>query len=483
MRHLHHIGEAQSIQGLAASIGRIPPSAGRWLDTVVLLVNAGLMSVWVLPATASARDWALLVLVNLLLCLCILSQAELNKSWRGRPYSDQFARLFIGWTGASALTVLVWFALQMQSVLSSTLLGAWLSGALILLVVVRGSVHLLLRALRRLGLNAKRVVLYGAGPVGQSILRQIQGSPESGFSVVAILDDNETLLGEKFERTTVVNGFGGLGGFLSDHSVDEIWLALPLSAADRLTKIRALAQEHGKPLRYFPDLAALGILDRPMSELLGMPSVDLSSNRLRGLNRALKSAEDKALSVLLLVPALPLMLLVALAVRLSSPGPVLFRQRRNGFDGRPFTIYKFRTMYVEADMKTAGRGGLPQATQNDPRVTPIGRWLRRFSMDELPQLINVLQGKMSLVGPRPHAVEHNAFYSQHIEGYMRRHHVKPGITGWAQVNDLRGETQTVEEMSRRVKHDLYYIEHWSLGFDLRILLTTVLKVLFSRNAW
>ena len=475
MNNTHHKGEAGALRGLSSSLGRIPPNAGRWLDSGVLMANAGLLSVWVLPVSASPRDWALLVLVNLLMSLGILSQADLDKSWRGRPYSDQFARLLLGWASASLLTIVVWIGLSMQAIVSGELLGLWLFTGLVLLVLTRGSAHLLLRTLRRSGLNSKRVVLYGVGPVGQSVLQQVLASPESGFDVTALLDDEESLHGVTMAQVQVVGGIRSLGDFLSDPEVDEIWLALPLSAAERLSKVRALAQEHNKPLRYFPDLASLGILDRPVSELLGLPSVDLSTNRLLGLNRVLKAMEDRILSLLLLLPGLPLMLLVALLVRVSSEGPVLFKQRRNGFDGRPFTIYKFRTMYANV--------GLEQAKRDDPRVTPIGKWLRRFSLDELPQLINVLQGKMSLVGPRPHAVEHNAFYSQHIEGYMRRHHVKPGITGWAQVNDLRGETLTIEDMSRRVKHDLYYIEHWSLGFDLRILLTTVLKVLFSRKAW
>jgi putative colanic acid biosynthesis UDP-glucose lipid carrier transferase len=164
---------------------------------------------------------------------------------------------------------------------------------------------------------------------------------------------------------------------------------------------------------------------------------------------------------------------------MTSDGPVLFKQRRNGWDGKPFTIYKFRTMHVHQEPE----GQLTQARQNDDRFTIVGRWLRRTSLDELPQLYNVLQGRMSIVGPRPHAIEHDHLYRQKIEGYMRRNRVKPGITGWAQINDLRGEVHNIEEMVRRVKHDLYYIEHWSLWFDLRIILATILKIFFSRRAW
>ena len=213
--------------------------------------------------------------------------------------------------------------------------------------------------------------------------------------------------------------------------------------------------------------------------MLGFPIIDLNVDRMQGVNRIIKDLEDKLLGWIFFLIALPMIGLIAVLIRMSSEGPIIFRQRRNGWDGKPFTIYKFRTMWVHEEPE----GQLTQARKDDHRFTPIGRWLRRTSFDELPQLFNVIQGKMSIVGPRPHAIEHDSFYQQHIEGYLRRNRVKPGITGWAQINDLRGEVQEIEEMSRRVKHDLYYIEHWSLWFDLRIILATILKIFFSKKAW
>jgi putative colanic acid biosynthesis UDP-glucose lipid carrier transferase len=232
-------------------------------------------------------------------------------------------------------------------------------------------------------------------------------------------------------------------------------------------------------VRLFPDLNGLALLNHSVSEMLGLPIIDLNVNQMQGLNRLLKELEDKILGVILFILALPIIGAISVAIKLSSEGPILFRQRRNGWDGRPFTIYKFRTMLQHDEQN----GQLTQAKKDDARFTKIGRWLRRSSLDELPQLFNVLQGKMSLVGPRPHAVEHNNFFQKRISGYMRRHRVKPGITGWAQINDLRGEILEIDDMSRRLKHDLYYIEHWSLMFDLRIIIATLLKIFSSKKAW
>jgi len=277
----------------------------------------------------------------------------------------------------------------------------------------------------------------------------------------------------------VLGGSADLEQILAGNAIDELWIALPLSATQKVSDVLEISNRHVVSVRLFPDLYGLTLLNHSVSELLGFPIIDLNVDRMQGFNRLIKELEDKVLGLVIFVAALPLIGMIALIIRLSSDGPILFKQRRRGWDGKPFTIYKFRTMQLH----TEPPGQLTQARINDHRFTAIGRWLRKTSLDELPQLYNVLQGRMSLVGPRPHAIEHDNFYEKHIEGYLRRHRVKPGITGWAQINDLRGEVQELEEMSRRVKHDLYYIEHWSLWFDVRIILATVLKIFFSKKAW
>jgi len=207
--------------------------------------------------------------------------------------------------------------------------------------------------------------------------------------------------------------------------------------------------------------------------------LDLSVSPMMGINRNVKAFEDRILAALALMLAGPLMLLIAIGVKLSSPGPTLFRQRRHGWDGNLIVIYKFRTMMAH----TQSDGQITQACKNDFRVTRFGAFLRRTSLDELPQLINVLQGRMSIVGPRPHAVEHNEHYKDLIDAYMQRHKVKPGITGWAQVNGWRGETDTLEKMKKRVEYDLYYIEHWSLWLDLKVIFLTLMKGFIHPNAY
>jgi len=207
--------------------------------------------------------------------------------------------------------------------------------------------------------------------------------------------------------------------------------------------------------------------------------MNLSTTPMEGFNRYLKAFEDRLLALLILILISPLLLIIAIGVKLSSPGPILFKQLRHGWDGKPIKIYKFRTMFEHSEEG----GKVTQAGRQDARVTPFGAFLRRTSLDELPQFFNVLQGRMSIVGPRPHALAHNEEYKDQIDAYMLRHKVKPGITGWAQINGWRGETDTLEKMQKRVEYDLYYIDHWSLWFDLKILLLTLFKGFVGKNAY
>lgn len=453
--------------------------ANRGLDIFGLLIAALIMTYGVPSSTRPTRDWALLVLLNLLSNLLIFQQADLYRSWRGRPFSDQLGRLMLAGLGGSLITLLTWAVLGLESEISTAMMLIWLALGISLVSLARACFQLIVRHYRRRGINIKHILIYGAGLLGQSIAEQARLSPEAGYRVLAFLDDGPDMTGQTRAGLQVIGGLPKLDEWLNAHDIDEIWVALPLEAIQKVTHVLEIADAHMVSVRLFPDLNGLALLNHSASEMLGMPIIDLNVNQMQGLNRFIKEAEDKMLGWFFFLSALPMIAAIALAIRLTSEGPVIFRQRRNGWDGRPFTIYKFRTMVLHNEPN----GQLTQASQNDHRFTPVGRWLRRTSLDELPQLFNVIQGKMSLVGPRPHAVEHNNFFQQRISGYMRRHRVKPGITGWAQINDLRGEVREIEDMNRRVKHDLYYIEHWSLMFDLRIIIATILKVFFSKKAW
>lgn len=259
---------------------------------------------------------------------------------------------------------------------------------------------------------------------------------------------------------------------------DEVWLCLPLGdQAGIETTIDALRHSMAN-IRMVPDWFSLKLLNHGISQVVGLHMLDLSASPISGFTRIIKEIEDMVLATLILLLISPLLMVIALAVKLTSPGPVLFKQQRHGWNGEKISVHKFRSMVVHHESDFA----VTQATRHDTRITPLGAFLRRTSLDELPQFFNVLQGRMSIVGPRPHAVQHNEHYKELVPGYMRRHKVKPGITGWAQINGFRGETNTLDKMEQRVTHDLFYIEHISLGFDLKIIFLTVFKGFTHQNA-
>jgi putative colanic acid biosynthesis UDP-glucose lipid carrier transferase len=263
-----------------------------------------------------------------------------------------------------------------------------------------------------------------------------------------------------------------------DHKVDQVYIALPLGAGGRIKELVDQLSDTTASVFLIPDLFTFNLLHASWMDLDGIPAISIVENPHDGMEGWVKRLEDVMISsFILLLVAIP-MLVIAVAVKLSSPGPVIFRQRRYGLDGREIDVWKFRSM------TSCEEGGeVPQAKRCDPRVTRLGAFLRRTSLDELPQFINVLQGQMSIVGPRPHAVAHNEQYRKIIHGYMLRHKVKPGITGHAQVSGWRGETNTSEKMKRRVEHDIEYIQNWSVWLDLKIIVLTIFKGFTGENAY
>jgi Undecaprenyl-phosphate glucose phosphotransferase len=282
-----------------------------------------------------------------------------------------------------------------------------------------------------------------------------------------------------------VGGYPVLGtvnellGFARRNLIDQIIVALPWDAENRLLawmkKLRSLPVD----VRLCPDMIGFHLPHRQVTHIGGVPMLNVFEKPLAGWNYIVKIMEDRVLAAGILVLIMPLLLVLCALIKLDSRGPVLFRQKRYGFNNEVIEVFKFRTMYVDGCDDQA----VAQATKQDPRVTRVGRILRRTSLDELPQFLNVLSGTMSIVGPRPHAVAHNEQYSRLIDEYLARHRVKPGITGWAQVNGLRGETETLDKMEQRVRYDLYYIENWSLLFDIRIILRTLFVGFSHPNAY
>lgn len=392
----------------------------------------------------------------------------------------QFDRLYRSWRLSNVLTMLwalskVWVAILLVEVVvlflsksTTEVSRVWFlifgSGVFCCLSILRLLAYYSLHLLRAQGYNYRTLLIVGEGPTSDEVVRVIEASAFSGFRVLG------RILPE------------ALADFLSKTEAEapqEVWLCLSLSDEHNV-KVALEALGHSTAnIRLIPDWFSLRLMNHGMSERLGIPMLDISASTLSGMSGFVKALEDKILATLILILISPVMLGIAFAIKLTMGGPVLFKQIRHGWNGKLINVYKFRTMVLHEPVN----GEVIQAKQNDQRVTRLGGFLRRTSLDELPQFVNVLQGKMSIVGPRPHAVAHNEHYKELVPRYMLRHKVKPGITGWAQVNGFRGEIDRIEKMERRVELDLFYIENMSLWFDLKIILLTIFKGFVHRNAY
>jgi putative colanic acid biosynthesis UDP-glucose lipid carrier transferase len=324
----------------------------------------------------------------------------------------------------------------------------------------------------------RSAVIVGAGPVGVKVGRALAMGPDAGIDVLGYFDDRTD---ERVHHEGMAQRLGGLADvarYVSDNGVRDVYITLPLGSQPRILELLESVQGTTASLYFVPDVFGISIIQGRLQDVNGVPVVGILETPFTGTNDLVKRISDIFIASIVLVLISPILLAVAIGVKLSSPGPVIFRQRRNGLDGEEIIVYKFRSMSTQDNGPV-----VKQATKNDPRITKFGAFIRRTSLDELPQFINVLQGRMSIVGPRPHAVAHNQMYRELIKAYMVRHKVKPGITGWAQVNGCRGETETVEKMQARVEYDLEYLRNWSLALDLQIIVRTVRLMLFDRSAY
>jgi putative colanic acid biosynthesis UDP-glucose lipid carrier transferase len=326
--------------------------------------------------------------------------------------------------------------------------------------------------------NRRSAVVIGAGALGVKVAHVLSSSPTQGVDFLGYFDDRTDA---RVHASTVERRLGNLleaAPYIRAHGIKEVFITLPLGSQPRIIDLLEHLQGTTASIYFVPDVFGISIIQGRLQDMSGVPVVGICETPFTGTNRMIKRISDVVLSVLILLLIFPIMMAVAIGVKLSSPGPIIFRQRRNGLDGEEIIVYKFRSMRA-MDNGTV----VKQATKGDPRITPFGAFIRKTSLDELPQFINVLQGRMSIVGPRPHAVAHNEMYRQLIKAYMVRHKVKPGITGWAQVNGHRGETDTLDKMQARVEYDLEYLRNWSLGLDLVIILRTVKSVLADSKAY
>ena len=348
------------------------------------------------------------------------------------------------------------------------------------LILCHFTLRILIENLRKMGRNTRRVAVVGATNMGECIKVTILEDPSLGMVFKGYFDDRRVLSDERLaiETRTLSGNIKELIDLAKNGKIDIVFITLPMQAEKRIKKVLEALSDTTASVYFVPDLLVFDLLRSQWSNFNGIPVVSIHDTPFYGVDGIVKRIFDIVMaSIVLLIIAIPMMI-VAISIKLTSPGPVLFKQRRYGFKGEEIIVWKFRSMEVCED-----GSNISQATKNDPRITPLGRFLRKTSIDELPQFLNVLQGRMSIVGPRPHAVAHNEQYRGQIKGYMLRHKVKPGITGWAQINGFRGETDTLEKMQGRIKYDLEYITQWSLLLDLKIFLLTIIKGFTGENAY
>jgi Undecaprenyl-phosphate glucose phosphotransferase len=392
-------------------------------------------------------------------------------------------RVLTSWMATGLFMVTLGFLIKASEDFSRSWAVIWLLAGGAGLLVARGLGTIWMRQLKRRGVFNQRVAIFGAGAQGDRLARYVLGNDRLTIDLVGFFDDRpDGRLPKREAALPMVGKLSDLIALIRAGEIDQVIIALPWSAEARLQEVVGLLAMTPVRIRLAPDLASFAFAQRQVVLLGELPVMTLFERPISGFDQVIKFIEDRILAVLCLILVSPVLALAALAIRLDSPGPIFFRQDREGFNNRPFRIWKFRSMHTDQ----CEVDGITQARKGDARITRVGTFMRRTSIDELPQLFNVMTGEMSLVGPRPHAPSTRAgekLFGDVVATYAARHKVKPGITGWAQVNGWRGETDTEEKLVKRLEHDLFYIENWSLFFDLYILIRTLASVLFHRRAY
>jgi putative colanic acid biosynthesis UDP-glucose lipid carrier transferase len=447
-------------------------------DWLMIAISAWL-AYWIyLGDTQMPGHYSVGVLIALLLSAWLFPRFSIYQAWRGASILDEMRLVSLAWGSVLLALTAFAFTTKMGAQYSRGWLGIWAFVGWFNLLVARLLLRTGLRWMRRHGFNQRHIVIVGSAGLGEEVAKRLGMSPWMGLNIVGYFHGDEDGA-EGMADVPHIGGLDSVAGFVSTNGIEQVWIAMPLRDEDKVKWLLHELRHTTVDIRFVPDFFGLRLLNHSVMDVAGLPVMNLSVSPMSGMNVLLKDIEDRLLSLIILLAISPLMIFIAIGVKLTSPGPVFYRQKRMGWNGEAFTMYKFRSMKIHEEKN----GTVTQATRDDPRVTPFGAFLRRTSLDELPQFINVLQGRMSIVGPRPHALEHNEQYKELIDPYMLRHKVKPGITGWAQVSGWRGETDTLEKMQKRVEFDLYYIEHWSLWFDIKIILMTLVKGFLHKNAY
>ena len=382
------------------------------------------------------------------------------------------------WLWVAGLLLLIGFATEYIYKFPMAVVGTWLWVAPLAQVGARLAFRAAAPQLLKLQGPMRRGVIVGMNDQGVCLARNIVGSAYSGIELLGFFDDRSEDRRVRQNEFKLVGKIEGLSDYVKKNRIKSIYLSLPMASRPRILEILDGLKDTTASIYFVPDMFVTDLIQGRSDSVCGVTVISVCDTPFRGFNGALKWVSDMFLALLILILISPILLVLGLMVKLDSPGPIIFKQRRYGLDGEQILVYKFRSMAVTED-----GNAIQQAQKNDLRVTRIGAFMRKTSLDELPQFINVLQGRMSIVGPRPHAVAHNEIYRALIKGYMVRHKVRPGITGWAQVNGQRGETDTLDKMQSRIDFDLAYLRNWSLSLDFLIIARTVRLVFKDSSAY
>jgi len=435
------------------------------------------LCVWVYEVPFKEQYQALMIIAALL-ALILVRDGDSWESHVGNGFWSTAVSVAGSWLVVFAILLALGYATKSSAVYSRKALFTWALLAPTLLILTRITITELIFRITMSASNARSVVIAGADQLAASLAQKFMSHRQFGMSLNGFFDDRGIERLANVAPDKMLGRLQDLPEYAKQHAIDLIFIVLPIRNVQRVTELLDQLHDTTASIYFVPDVFVFDLIQCRTAEIDGIPVVALCETPFHGSRGIAKRASDFLIALLILIVTSPLFLAIAIAVKSTSPGSVIFKQRRYGLDGREIIVYKFRSMTVSEDSEV-----VRQATRDDERVTPIGAVLRKFSLDELPQFINVLQGRMSVVGPRPHAVTHNEEYRQLIKGYMVRHKVTPGITGLAQVRGFRGETSDLDAMRRRVECDLEYLRNWSLGLDIRIILKTIVMIFRDRAAY
>lgn len=405
--------------------------------------------------------------------VCLIGKG-LYKPMRGKSQFYEFANIAKATTFSIVILTAITFFYRQHSYSRIVMAYFWVLSS-IAIIVSHFCLRKVLKCFRERGYNLRHILIVGTGELAKTLAEKIDLHPEIGFNIVGFLTETPAKIGKSLSNKKILGQLEDVQKVVREYKIDQLFIALPRHAHERLERVIGYLGEEFVDIKVVPDLLQFMRLNPGIEDLDGMPIVNLSEGSLYGWNRLLKRLTDIVISLALLILASPLMIVITIAIKLNSKGPVCFKQERMGLNGQHFIMYKFRTMFEDAEEKT----GAAWTKKDDSRRTSLGLFLRKASLDELPQFFNVLRGNMSIVGPRPERPVLVKDFKKAVYQYMLRHKMKSGITGWAQVNGWRGDTS----LEKRIEFDLYYIENWSFFFDLKIVWLTVWKGLINKNAY